>query len=237
MLVPGDGTDFVQVIDARDIARFTARAIEHHVSGVFNMAGPRLTWASFVSMLGVEHPVWVSARLIDEAGLTFVEIPLYRPNGSERSSLMNVSHDRASAAGLTLTDPQVTITDVRDWLRTHPVPPALTPERERELIARARASEARVSACRNLTDTDDIRARLEPTGSGRRSRSRTSMNPLRSTPCGLVPRAAIHSCSCTARSIHRSCFSTVTPPHATRCCRSLRSWRGRHTRISTSGRT
>lgn len=139
MLVPGDGTDFVQVIDVRDIARFTVRVIEHRVSGIFNMAGPRLTWDSFVSMLGVEHPVWVSAKLIDEAGLTFVEMPLYRPNGAERSSLMHVSHDRASAAGLALTDPQVTITDVREWLRAHPVPPALKPELERDLIARARA--------------------------------------------------------------------------------------------------
>jgi 2'-hydroxyisoflavone reductase len=138
MLVPGDGTDFVQVVDARDIARFTARAIEHRVSGIFNMAGPRLTWASFVSMLGVEHPVWVSARLIDAAGLTFVEMPLYRPNGAERSSLMHVSHDRASAAGLALTDPQVTIADVREWLRANPVPPALSPEREHDLIARSR---------------------------------------------------------------------------------------------------
>jgi 2'-hydroxyisoflavone reductase len=137
-LVPGDGSDFVQVIDARDIARFTVTVIEHQVSGIFNMAGPRLTWASFVSMLGVEHPVWVPAPLIDDAGLTFVEMPLYRPNGSERSSLLHVSHDRASAAGLTLTDPQITIADVREWLRVHPVPPALSPERERDLIARAR---------------------------------------------------------------------------------------------------
>ena len=138
MLVPGDGTDFVQLIDARDIARFTARAIEHGVSGIFNMSGPRLTWASFVSMLGVEHPVWVSAGLIDEAGLTFNEMPLYRPNGAERSSLMHVSHDRASAAGLALTDPQITIADVREWLRANPVPPALSPELERDLIARSR---------------------------------------------------------------------------------------------------
>jgi hypothetical protein len=51
---------------------------------------------------------------------------------------MHVSHERASAAGLTLTDTQNTIRDVREWLRTHPVTPALPPERERELIAKAR---------------------------------------------------------------------------------------------------
>jgi hypothetical protein len=51
---------------------------------------------------------------------------------------MHVSHERASAAGLTLTDVLVTVHDVREWLRTHPVPPALAPELERELIAKAR---------------------------------------------------------------------------------------------------
>jgi len=138
MLAPGDGSDFVQVVDARDIARFTQRTLERHTHGIFNMAGHRLTWAAFMQALGVVDPVWVSSSLIDEAGLTFMQLPLYRPNGATFSSLMHVSHERATAAGLTLTDTQDTIRDVRDWLRTHPVTPALPPERERELIAKVR---------------------------------------------------------------------------------------------------
>jgi len=139
MLAPGDGGDFVQVVDARDVARFTERAIERHSSGIFNMSGHRLTWAAFMKALGATDPAWVPSTLIDEAGLTFVELPLYRPNGSTNSSLMHVSHERASAADFTLTDTLVTIGDVRDWLRTHPVAPALAPELERELIAKARS--------------------------------------------------------------------------------------------------
>jgi 2'-hydroxyisoflavone reductase len=138
MLAPGDGGDYLQVVDARDVARFTQRAIEKHTSGIFNMSGPRLTWAAFMDALGVTNPVWVPSTLIDAAGLTFNELPLYRSSGSSNASLMHVSHERASAAGLTLTDVLVTIRDVREWLRTHPVPPALAPETERELIAKAR---------------------------------------------------------------------------------------------------
>jgi len=138
MLAPGDGSDYVQVVDARDIARFTQRALEKHTHGIFNMAGHRLTWAAFMQALGAVDPVWVPSALLDEAGLTFMQLPLYRPNGATFSSLMHVSHERASAAGLTLTDTQNTIRDVREWLRTHPVTPALPPERERELIAKAR---------------------------------------------------------------------------------------------------
>jgi nucleoside-diphosphate-sugar epimerase len=139
MLAPGGGGDYVQVVDARDVARFTQRTIEKHTSGIFNMSGHRLTWAAFINALGATDPVWVPSRLIDEAGLTFVEVPLYRSKGSANASLMHVSHERASAAGFALTDTLVTISDVRDWLRTHPVTPALSPERERELIAKARS--------------------------------------------------------------------------------------------------
>ena len=142
MLAPGDGRDFVQVVDARDIARFTVHALEQGTHGIFNMAGPRMTWAAFMDLLGATNLAWVPADLIDAAGLTFVEMPLFRPIGSERASLMHVSHDRATAAGLTLTAASQTIADVQDWLRTHPVTPALPPERERELIAQARQRQA-----------------------------------------------------------------------------------------------
>jgi 2'-hydroxyisoflavone reductase len=140
MLAPGDGRDHLQVADVRDIARFVTRALEQGIGGIFNMAGRRLTWADFMNDLGARDVVWVSADIIDAAGLTFVEMPLFRPDGSERSSLMHVSHSRASAAGFTVTDPGVTIADVREWLTTHPVPPALSSSRERELIAIARGT-------------------------------------------------------------------------------------------------
>src|SRR5262249_44862145 len=45
MLAPGDGSDHVQVIDARDLARFTVKVTENALGGAFNLAGPRITWA------------------------------------------------------------------------------------------------------------------------------------------------------------------------------------------------
>jgi hypothetical protein len=98
-----------------------------------------MTWSEFMHVLGAADIVWVGADLLDAAGLTFVELPLFRPNGSARSSLMHVSYDRARTHGFSVTEPRVTVADVRTWLASHPVPPALPPERERELIARARA--------------------------------------------------------------------------------------------------
>jgi 2'-hydroxyisoflavone reductase len=141
MLAPGDGSNHVQVVDARDIARFTTRIIESATSGVFNLAGPRLTWAEFMTAIDASHAVWISAGRIAAAGLTFADLPLFLPDGSPRSTLMHVSHERASAAGLTLTDPRVTAADTRAWLREHPVKPSLSAERESELIAAARGDQ------------------------------------------------------------------------------------------------
>ena len=87
MLAPGDGTDHLQVIDARDVAQFTLKLIENHVNGVFNLAGPRLTWAAFIKILGVRKVVWVSKEIIKTAGVTEFELPLFRPDGAPRKTL------------------------------------------------------------------------------------------------------------------------------------------------------
>lgn len=140
MLAPGDGTDYLQLVDVRDLARFVRTVVERDVGGTFNMSGTRITWAEFITLLAPVAPVvWVDAALLDEAGLTFVELPLYRPNGSERSSLMHVSHQAADEIGFSQTDPAVTADDVRAWVRQHPVTPPLESSLERRLIAQARA--------------------------------------------------------------------------------------------------
>ena len=105
MLAPGDGSDHVQVIDVRDLARFTTRVVENDLGGTYNLAGPRLTWAAFLDVLGATRLCWVNAEIIKSAGLTFRELPLYRAERGVRSGLMDVSIERAQRAGLTLTDP------------------------------------------------------------------------------------------------------------------------------------
>jgi 2'-hydroxyisoflavone reductase len=142
MLAPGDGRDHVQVIDARDLARFARTAIENDVGGVFNMSGPRTTWARFIDLLGPRSVVWVDADVLAASGVTFVELPLFRRESATRSALMHVSDERAVAAGLTLTDPAVTIADVGAWLGSHPIVPRLAPQVEQDLIASARTRQS-----------------------------------------------------------------------------------------------
>jgi 2'-hydroxyisoflavone reductase len=142
MLAPGDGSDHVQVIDVRDLARFGRLVVEHALSGTFNLAGPRLTWAEFMQVLGAKNLVWVAASIIRAAGVTEFELPLFRTEQGTRSGLMEVSNERARAAGLTLTDPAATARDMRAWIRGRnllpALSPALSPAREAELISLAR---------------------------------------------------------------------------------------------------
>ncbi|GAQ20051.1 NAD dependent epimerase/dehydratase [Deinococcus grandis] len=137
-LLPGDGQDHVQVIDARDLARFTVRVVEGGVGGIFNVAGPRLSWGQFARLLGVRAPVWVDAAALRDLGLGFRELPLFIPETGEQAGLMNVSAERAVLAGLTLTPPEVTARDTRAWSEHAGLSYALTPQREAEVLAAAR---------------------------------------------------------------------------------------------------
>jgi 2'-hydroxyisoflavone reductase len=134
MLAPGDGSDHLQVIDVRDVAQFARIVIEKDVRGAFNLAGPRLAWSEFINLLGARNAVWVPAEIIKSAGVTESELPLYRPERGPRSSLMDVSSQRALNAGLVLTEPRATMRFMQAGIRPGNQPSWLSPEREAELI-------------------------------------------------------------------------------------------------------
>ena len=138
MLAPGDGSDHLQVIDVRDLARFAVQVVEDKLEGVFNLVGPRLSWSVFMQVLGAEQLTWVSTEVLEAQGVTSQELPLFRPEHGPLSSLMDVSPDRILAAGLTLTDPAVTVRDTRAWSETAHLTPPFTLEREAAVLSAAR---------------------------------------------------------------------------------------------------
>lgn len=137
-LAPGDGSDHVQVVDARDVARFTRIVLEQNLPEPYNVAGHRITWKRFIELLGVNNPAWVESKVIRSAGVTEFELPLFREERGQRSGLMHVSNQRAINAGFTLTDVCETIRRVREWLPSCELAPALSREREAQLIELAR---------------------------------------------------------------------------------------------------
>lgn len=134
VLAPGDGLDFVQVIDGRDQARFVVKVLEQGINGTFNLAGPRLTWQTFLRTLGVSSPVWVDNATLKEEGVGFRELPLFIPVQSGQGGLMDMSNQRAIQAGLILSDPAVTARDTRAWSQKARLQYPLTAQREEEVI-------------------------------------------------------------------------------------------------------
>jgi nucleoside-diphosphate-sugar epimerase len=144
MLAPGDGSDHLQVIDVHDVARFAAIVVERRLSRAFNLAGPRFTWREFLEpMLGARQLVWVPSEVLQASGVSYFELPLYRPEHGRLSGLMDVSNQRACAAGLELTEPIATATAMQAWCAEREAPAEmLSPEREAELIAQVRRKKA-----------------------------------------------------------------------------------------------
>ncbi|GAA5533778.1 SDR family oxidoreductase [Deinococcus aluminii] len=139
-LAPGDGSDYVQVIDARDLARFVVTVLEEDIPGVFNLAGPRPSWREFVDVAreatGADaRPVWVDAASLEAQDVGWRELPVWLPVDSEQGGLMDMSSERARAAGLTLSDPLTTARDTRNWSAGRPQKTFLTREREAEVLA------------------------------------------------------------------------------------------------------
>ncbi len=137
MLAPGDGAAHLQVIDARDLARFTVRLVQDDRAGVFNVAGPRLTWAAFLHAAGAREVRWLDPAALGPDLLALEELSLFVPDDSPHAGRMHVSAARALAAGLTLTDPAVTARETRAWAEAAGLTFMLTPEREAALLARA----------------------------------------------------------------------------------------------------
>lgn len=136
VLAPGDGQDFFQVIDARDHARFAVTVVEQRVSGIFNMAGPRLFWSEFLSMLGIQDVRWASVDELDALNVSIYDFPGFLPRANNpQSGMNNVDNSAALAVGLTLTDPARTARDTRAWSQDAGKAYALTPEREADILA------------------------------------------------------------------------------------------------------
>ena len=79
----------------RDVAHFVCTVIENALTGPFNLAGPRFTWAEFMKIMGAKNVTWVATEVIKTLGVTEFELPLFRPENGPRAGLMDVSNEGA----------------------------------------------------------------------------------------------------------------------------------------------
>jgi 2'-hydroxyisoflavone reductase len=130
VMAPGNPTDPVQVIDARDLAEWTIRMVEQQTYGIFNATGPRspLTIGEMLGAIrGVlpgSHDVrltWVPAEFLAQHEVRpWGHMPVWVPPqpGSTGFAARNIA--KAVAAGLTFRRLAETVRDTLAWHHTRP---------------------------------------------------------------------------------------------------------------------
>jgi 2'-hydroxyisoflavone reductase len=157
VLAPGDGTQPVQGIDARDLAGWMLRMVEAGAAGTYNAVAPerRTTLREMLEAIregvgGDARFTWVAAGFLREHEVAeWTEMPFWIADPAEHGVQM-VDNSRALAAGLALRPLADTARDTLQSDRAHP--PAderkggITREREAELLASWHARDGEAEA-------------------------------------------------------------------------------------------
>jgi len=149
VLAPGDGTDNVQFIDARDLAEWTIRMAEARAFGVFTGAGPGFEMTMMEMLLGVRAATtagaklhWVPASFLREQKVrAWSDMPVWVPTTPDTAGFSRRSNKKAIGAGLTFRPLAQTALDTLAWFKAQPaerqakLAAGIKPEREREVLA------------------------------------------------------------------------------------------------------
>jgi 2'-hydroxyisoflavone reductase len=156
VLMPGDGSDPVQFIDARDLAEWTIRMVESGTTGIYNATGPdyRLGTEAFLhgvhaALGGKVKFVPVPTAFLRSQNVQFgADLPIWVPAEGETLGFAQVNVQRAIAQGLSFRPLAQTVTDLMAWYRGLPAERQAEPragmsrEREAELIGAWRKQQA-----------------------------------------------------------------------------------------------
>ena len=149
VLAPGDPERQVQFVDARDLAAWMLEMAEARRAGTYNATGPdyRLTMGRVLEVCrgttgSDARFVWADERFLLDAGVgPWVEMPLWTPQAGEDNvnrHFMEVSVEKALAAGLKFRPLSETVRDTLEWDLTRPAGTVrragLAREKEREVL-------------------------------------------------------------------------------------------------------
>jgi 2'-hydroxyisoflavone reductase len=118
VLAPPEPDAELQWIDARDLCPWIVELAERDVAGIFNAAGPPMTWKGVLKELSAlaTRPVnlrWSTGEVLERAN---VNLPLVRPPG--RGASPRFDGARAAAAGLRYRPLADTATATLEWWRS-----------------------------------------------------------------------------------------------------------------------
>ena len=149
ILAPGDGSDPVQLIDARDLAEWTIRMAEQRATGVFNAVGPKSKLTMREMLEGVASVVngksqftWADADFLAAQGVSpWGDMPVWVPARGDSKGFAEVSIKKALDKGLTFRAIPDTAQATLQWFHQQPAArqtklrAGLTAAREAEVLA------------------------------------------------------------------------------------------------------
>ncbi len=127
---PGDGSDPVELVDVKDVARFLMLAIDSSLHGTFNLTGRPMTFRAFLNACNAATRsdaqfVWIPQDFLHQHGLEtdfalrlFAgNFPFWRPAGA-MPGLLQVSSEKAFRAGWQTRPFQETALDCLTYFRS-----------------------------------------------------------------------------------------------------------------------
>jgi 2'-hydroxyisoflavone reductase len=149
VLAPGDGSDPVQIIDARDLSEWMIRMAEDGHTGVFNAVGPATPRPMAELLYGIRAVTtaettftWVDTDFLLENGVRpYADLPVWLPPRDGREGFARFDMSPEVALGLTYRSLAVTTKDTLDYHfsrsaeRQANLRAGLSGEREAELLA------------------------------------------------------------------------------------------------------
>ena len=149
VLAPGNPTDPVQFIDARDLAEWIIRMAEQGTVGPFNATGPKEKRGMGWMLDGIKQATksnatftWADADFLAEQKVrAWADMPVWVPPRGEELGFSTISTKKALAKGLTFRPLEDTTQATLEWFHQQPTDrqaklrAGITAEREKEVLA------------------------------------------------------------------------------------------------------
>ena len=157
---PGDGSDHVQNVDVKDVARFLIASVERHITGMFNLTGHSMTFRDYLAACNEATNsnaewIWIPKDFLAKADIADWNHFLGWRTDPAKRGFAQISSERAFNVGWKPRSFTETASDILEWYRTPgakiwdprdpqqtPWRDPLTPEKEQAVLNAWKATSA-----------------------------------------------------------------------------------------------
>jgi 2'-hydroxyisoflavone reductase len=148
VMAPGDGTDWAQIIDVRDLGQFLVHLVEEEAKGTFVATGPEAPLTMAGMLYGIRATTsshvtftWVDSEFLQEHEVGgWMEMPVWVHPSEEMRGFSSYDCSKAIHAGLTFRPLADTALDTLKWWEAKPedekeLRTGIDPEKEARVLA------------------------------------------------------------------------------------------------------